>query len=141
VAGLEYAVGQQALILGKPSPSFFREGLRELRAEVRADGLRGGANGSRLARNGDVAMVGDDVWTDVLAAQRVGLRGLFVLSGKHGRAELAQAAAGSAARSAVAPGRPASRRSPGAGAGAAAAARGRPDGVAPSLVEIVAALD
>ena len=70
-------------------------------------------------------MVGDDLWTDVLAAQRIGLRGLFVLSGKHGRAELAQAAGGSTAGS----GR---RRD---------VPRGVPDGVAPSLVEIVAALD
>ena len=29
-------------------------------------------------------MVGDDLWTDVLVAQRLGLRGVFVLSGKHG---------------------------------------------------------
>ena len=28
-------------------------------------------------------MVGDDVATDVLAAQRAGMRGVFVLSGKH----------------------------------------------------------
>ncbi len=124
VAGLEYAIGRPALILGKPAPSFFREGLRELRAEVRRRGAAPGV----LARNVDVAMVGDDLWTDVLAARRVGLRGLFVLSGKHGRVELEQAArsAGGAA------GGPAERRS---------GRRGAPDGIAASLVEIVAALD
>jgi ribonucleotide monophosphatase NagD (HAD superfamily) len=37
-------------------------------------------------------MIGDDLWTDVLAAQRLGMRGIFVLSGKHGMAELRQAA-------------------------------------------------
>ena len=29
-------------------------------------------------------MVGDDIRTDVLAGQRAGLRGVFVLTGKHG---------------------------------------------------------
>jgi ribonucleotide monophosphatase NagD (HAD superfamily) len=61
-------------------------------------------------------MVGDDVWTDVLAAKRAGLRGIFVRSGKHGQAELDAAA---------------SRRRGG----------GRPDGIAASLAEVVAALD
>jgi HAD superfamily hydrolase (TIGR01450 family) len=117
VAGLEYAVGRRALILGKPAPAFFREGLRELRDEARG-------HGRSLARNAAVGMVGDDLWTDVLAAQRVGLRGFFVLSGKHGRDELAKAAARTRAR-----------------AGARSGGRGVPDGVAPSLVEIVAALD
>ena len=61
-------------------------------------------------------MVGDDVRTDVLAGQRAGLRGVFVLTGKHGLDELA--------------------RLPGHGRG------GRePDAVAPSLADVVAALD
>ena len=37
-------------------------------------------------------MVGDDLWNDVLGAQRAGLLGIFVRSGKHGDAELADAA-------------------------------------------------
>ena len=37
-------------------------------------------------------MVGDDLWNDVLGAQRAGLRAIFVRSGKHGDAELAEAA-------------------------------------------------
>jgi ribonucleotide monophosphatase NagD (HAD superfamily) len=59
-------------------------------------------------------MVGDDLETDVRAAQRAGLRGAFVLTGKHTRADLATAAE-----------------------------RGRtpPDLVADSLAEVVAALD
>jgi ribonucleotide monophosphatase NagD (HAD superfamily) len=60
-------------------------------------------------------MVGDDVSSDIGGARRAGLRTAFVRSGKHGDAELAAAAAG---------------------------ARGyRPDAVAPSIAEIVAALD
>jgi len=111
VHGLEYATEQRALILGKPSRAFFVEAANELLDEIAARDGRS-ARPSRRA----LAMVGDDVWTDVLAGQRVGLRGVFVLSGKHGPAELERAAA---------------RRRGG----------GRPDAVAASLAEVVAALD
>jgi ribonucleotide monophosphatase NagD (HAD superfamily) len=59
-------------------------------------------------------MVGDDLETDVRAGQRAGLRGAFVLTGKHTRADLE-----------------------------AATERGRPppDLVAESLADVVAALD
>ncbi len=77
VTGLEFATERSARILGKPAPDFFREAAAELDTEIRA------AGGRRLVRH-DIAMVGDDVRTDILAAQRVGLRGAFVLSGKHG---------------------------------------------------------
>jgi HAD superfamily hydrolase (TIGR01458 family) len=85
VTGLEFATERPARILGKPSPSFFREAATELGAEVRATGAR------RLVR-GDIAMVGDDVRTDIIAGRRVGLRGAFVLSGKHGLADVEVAA-------------------------------------------------
>jgi ribonucleotide monophosphatase NagD (HAD superfamily) len=62
----------------------------------------------------EVAMVGDDLWNDVRGAQRAGLRGVFVRSGKHGDAELARVA---------------SERG-----------GGPPDAVAPSIAEVVAAL-
>jgi len=104
VAGLEFSAEVRARIIGKPAPAFFSLAIGDLRREVGRD----------LARR-DVAMVGDDVRTDVLAAQRAGLRGIFVLSGKHGPAD----------------------------ADAAATERGgrRPDAIAPSLTEVVAALD
>jgi HAD superfamily hydrolase (TIGR01458 family) len=108
VTGLEFATERAARILGKPSAAFFREAAAELADEVR----RGG--GRRLVRR-EIAMVGDDVRTDVLAAQRVGLRGILVLSGKHGHAEVEAAAA---------TGRP----------------RGRPDGIGRTLLEVVSAL-
>jgi ribonucleotide monophosphatase NagD (HAD superfamily) len=60
-------------------------------------------------------MVGDDIRTDVLAARRSGLRGIFAMSGKHGPADLAAA-----------------ERERGGGV---------PDAIAPSLAEVVAALD
>jgi len=111
VAGLEFAASVNALVLGKPSPAFFREAAAALRAEI-------GASGKPVRSSGraDLAMVGDDLWTDVLAAQRLGLRGVFVLSGKHGEEDLARASQ--------------------AGRGG-----GVPDLVAASMTEVVAALD
>ncbi|TMD26425.1 MAG: HAD-IIA family hydrolase [Chloroflexi bacterium] len=112
VAGLEFAAGVRGMILGKPSPAFFREAADEILAEVR----RAAPPNLPRPHRANVLMVGDDLWTDVLAAQRLGLRGAFVLSGKHGRAELEQAA-----------------RQPRGG--------GRPDLVAASLAEVIEALD
>jgi HAD superfamily hydrolase (TIGR01458 family) len=107
VAGLEFASGIKAKILGKPAHEFFAEAASALAAEAKAAGQ------PRLLRR-DVAMVGDDLDTDVRAAQRAGLRGVFVLSGKHTRDDLAAAAR---------------RRVP------------APDLVAESLADVVAALD
>lgn len=103
VAGLEYATDRPARIVGKPSPGFFSQGVRDLRREVGRD----------LAR-GDIAMVGDDVRTDIRAAQRAGLRGILVLSGKHGEADIDAAADERGGR--------------------------RPDAVAPDLAAVVRAL-
>ncbi len=75
VAGLEFALGRRAVVCGKPSPVVFREAVGELRADAR----RAGAPPLRAR---DVAMVGDDPRADVAAAQRAGLRGILVLSGK-----------------------------------------------------------
>ena len=107
VAGLEFASGAKAKVLGKPAHEFFTEAATALAAEARAAGQ------PRLLRR-DIAMVGDDLDTDVRAAQRAGLRGVFVLSGKHTQDDLA-----------------------------AATRRGvrAPDFVAKSLADVVAALD
>jgi HAD superfamily hydrolase (TIGR01450 family) len=107
VVGLEFATGRRARILGKPSPLVFRQAAAGLSLDL----------GERVPR-GAFAMVGDDPQADVAAAQRVGLRGLLVLSGKTTRADLDRLPRTRA-------GRP---------------VRG-PDGVAPSLAEVVAALD
>jgi ribonucleotide monophosphatase NagD (HAD superfamily) len=60
-------------------------------------------------------MVGDDIRTDIRAAQRAGLRGIFVTSGKHGAADIDTAAAERGGR--------------------------RPDGVAPDLATVVRAIE
>jgi ribonucleotide monophosphatase NagD (HAD superfamily) len=108
LVGLEYATERKARIVGKPSPESFRQGFGRLAGEARERGE------PRLLRR-EVAMVGDDVRIDIGGARRAGLRGIFVRTGKHGDAELADAAARS--RGAV-----------------------RPDGVAASIAEVVAAL-
>ena len=69
--------------------------------------------GRRLLRR-EIAIVGDDVRTDVQAAQRVGLHGVLVLTGKHSIEDVELAARGRAG--------------------------GRPDAIASSLAEVVAAL-
>jgi HAD superfamily hydrolase (TIGR01450 family) len=86
VAGLEFAFGRRAIVCGKPSPVVFRQAVAELRLELRGAGTSSvGASrpapASRLVA-ADVAMVGDDPRADVAAAQRTGLRGILVLSGK-----------------------------------------------------------
>jgi HAD superfamily hydrolase (TIGR01458 family) len=81
VVGLEFAAGRSATIVGKPSASFFAQGVRDLRREAGRDLTRA-----------EIAMVGDDVRTDVRAAQRAGLRGILVLSGKHGESDIETAA-------------------------------------------------
>jgi HAD superfamily hydrolase (TIGR01450 family) len=115
VAGLEYASQRRALVTGKPSRTFFAEGARRL-AELEASrGLAASRDlvAAPLAPN-EVAMVGDDLWSDVLGAQKAGLKGILVRSGKHGERELA--------------------RFVGERAGQV------PDAVAPSITEIAAAL-
>jgi len=86
VVGLERALERRATVAGKPSPVVFREAVRELAAEVRASG------GARL-RAADVAMVGDDLDSDVAGARRTGLRGILVLSGKTDQAAVDAASA------------------------------------------------
>ncbi len=72
VAGLEYACGRPAAVAGKPSPRFFGAALSAL--------------GGPAA--GEVAMVGDDLWSDVAGAQAAGLRGWLVRTGKFRREAL-----------------------------------------------------
>jgi HAD superfamily hydrolase (TIGR01450 family) len=110
VIGLEHALERRATVAGKPSPVVFREALRELAAEVRA------AGGPRL-RAADVAMVGDDLESDVAGAHRAGLRGLLVLTGKTDRAAIDAAEATGRLRG-----------------------PGRPDGIGSDLLQVVTAL-
>jgi HAD superfamily hydrolase (TIGR01458 family) len=66
VAALEYAADATAAVAGKPSPAFFEAAVRSL----------------GLSADRSVAMVGDDLWSDVQGAQRAGLQGWLVRTGK-----------------------------------------------------------
>lgn len=87
LVALEWATGRRARTVGKPSPAFFRVAIDRLAAEAAA------RREPRLRRS-ELAMVGDDVGSDIRGGRRAGLRTIFVRSGKHGDAELAEAAAG-----------------------------------------------
>ena len=62
---LEHASGRKAVTTGKPSAEFFPSGLDLL-----------GLNAA------EVAMIADDLESDIGGAQNVGLKGILVLSGK-----------------------------------------------------------
>ncbi len=74
VAGLEWALGHRARILGKPSPVVFRQAAAGLASDL---GLR------RLPAS-TIAMVGDDLRADLAPARRLGMRTALVLTGKVG---------------------------------------------------------
>ncbi|HEY7862576.1 MAG TPA: HAD hydrolase-like protein, partial [Thermoanaerobaculia bacterium] len=65
VAGLEYASGRKATLLGKPAPEFFAAALSALRVPA-----------------SDAVCVGDDLESDVIGAQDAGIRGVLVRTGK-----------------------------------------------------------
>ncbi|NUP15734.1 MAG: TIGR01458 family HAD-type hydrolase [Streptomyces sp.] len=66
LAGLEKAARVEAEITGKPSAAFFEAALAHVGAGA-----------------GDAVMVGDDIESDVLAAQRAGVTGVLVRTGKY----------------------------------------------------------
>jgi HAD superfamily hydrolase (TIGR01458 family) len=74
VAGLEYAAGVDAEVVGKPTAAYFEAALVELGARAE-----------------DATMVGDDIESDVGAAKRLGMRGVLVRTGKFRRDALADA--------------------------------------------------
>ncbi|GAA4828171.1 TIGR01458 family HAD-type hydrolase [Algivirga pacifica] len=69
VAGLEYTTGTEAVVLGKPSASFFELGVKSL-------GMP----------KDQIIMVGDDIEGDVGGAQEAGIRGVLVRTGKYQKA-------------------------------------------------------
>ena len=65
VAGLEYAAGVEATVLGKPSAAYFESALEALDADPKL-----------------TWMVGDDIEADSAGAQRFGMRTALVRTGK-----------------------------------------------------------
>jgi phospholysine phosphohistidine inorganic pyrophosphate phosphatase len=72
-AALEHASGKKAILAGKPSPAFFQAALA-----------------STGAAASETAVVGDDLESDVGGAQRAGMRGVLVRTGKHRPDDLQQ---------------------------------------------------
>ncbi|WP_321530254.1 TIGR01458 family HAD-type hydrolase [uncultured Desulfuromonas sp.] len=66
VAGLEYVSGKQAKVIGKPSRDFFELALQSLQLSA-----------------SNVAMIGDDIETDIGGGKAVGLHGILVKTGKY----------------------------------------------------------
>ncbi len=66
VTALEYAAGQEATVIGKPNRAYFEMALEDL--SLPAD---------------QVAMVGDDVHTDILGGHAAGLKTILVKTGKY----------------------------------------------------------
>jgi HAD superfamily hydrolase (TIGR01458 family) len=66
IRALEIVTGQQAIIVGKPERAFFEQALRAISSSSE-----------------ETIMVGDDIENDIGGAQRVGMRGVFVCTGKH----------------------------------------------------------
>lgn len=74
VAGLEYAAGVEAEVVGKPARAYFEAALGDLGADRE-----------------ETWMVGDDVEADVGGAKAAGLRGVLVRTGKFREETLAAA--------------------------------------------------
>jgi HAD superfamily hydrolase (TIGR01458 family) len=66
VQALEFATGNTATIVGKPSKTFFELALRDM--GLFAD---------------QVAMIGDDILTDIGGASAIGMQGILVRTGKY----------------------------------------------------------
>jgi phospholysine phosphohistidine inorganic pyrophosphate phosphatase len=72
IAALEYASGKKPVVFGKPAAAFFQTALDTL--ELPAS---------------ETVMIGDDIVTDIAGAQRAGLKGILVRTGKYRPADLA----------------------------------------------------
>lgn len=66
IDALEYASSVKAMIIGKPSPDFFKIALDDMGLEF-----------------GEVAIIGDDIDADVGGGQQAGLKGILVKTGKY----------------------------------------------------------
>jgi HAD superfamily hydrolase (TIGR01458 family) len=75
IAALEFATGKSATVMGKPSRQFFEMALSDM--GLPAD---------------QVAMIGDDILTDVAGARKAGMKAILVRTGKFSKISLDSAA-------------------------------------------------
>jgi HAD superfamily hydrolase (TIGR01450 family) len=66
VKAIEYATGKKALIIGKPASYFYKKALQKLKIDPR-----------------QTAMISDDPISDLCGAKKLGIRTVFVTSGKY----------------------------------------------------------
>ncbi len=66
ITGIEYASGKEAILIGKPSPLYFKAALESIDAKIE-DGF---------------FMIGDDIENDIKAAQDIGGKGILIYTGK-----------------------------------------------------------
>jgi phospholysine phosphohistidine inorganic pyrophosphate phosphatase len=71
IAALEHATGRNSLVFGKPAAAFFAAAAQKL-------GLPAS----------EIVMIGDSIETDVAAAQRAGMKGILVRTGKFRQPDL-----------------------------------------------------
>ncbi len=71
VKALEYACQKKAKVFGKPNPTFFREILKRLGAKPE-----------------ECMMISDDPLSDLLGAKKLGMKTVFVTSGKYKNEEI-----------------------------------------------------
>lgn len=66
ITAIEYATEKKSILIGKPSPLFFQSALNEM----------------GYKNNNPFIMIGDDIVTDINAAQNIGGKGILVYTGK-----------------------------------------------------------
>lgn len=66
ITAIEYAASKEAVVIGKPSPIYFQTAIKQL----------------GFKPDSEFIMIGDDVESDIEAAQRIGGKGILVYTGK-----------------------------------------------------------
>ncbi len=66
ISAIEYATDKKSILIGKPSPLFFQSALNKM----------------DYKNNDPFFMIGDDIITDINAAQNIGGKGILVYTGK-----------------------------------------------------------
>ncbi len=68
---LEFATSTPYVVVGKPSETFYKRGLHMIQEQ------------KPLAKFSDITIISDDVKGDLVGAQHLGMKSVFVLSGKY----------------------------------------------------------
>jgi len=66
IKAIEYASAKESILIGKPSPIYFQTALMKL----------------GYKKDSEFIMIGDDIETDIVAAQNIGGKGILVFTGK-----------------------------------------------------------